>query len=100
MKNVQVRGPEGQRAGVPEDALKQLLIDQWGLTVCQARVVALLAQGLQEKGVSGRIKRSVDTVHYHVKNVYGHRGLHDRGELLREVYRLMAEADVTIKLPE
>jgi DNA-binding NarL/FixJ family response regulator len=53
-----------------------------GLTPGQSRVFDLLLEGLAEKEIAHRLRRTSNTVHTHVKAIYRVFGVSSRPELL------------------
>ncbi len=59
------------------------------LSLGELRVVELLAQNLANKEISGRLGVSVNTVKFHLNNVYKKTGAHSRAELVSRISEIV-----------
>jgi len=60
----------------------------YGLTVAEARVSELLAQGMDVSEISEKLQNSVHTVRAHVKNIYGKTGDNSRASFVKRINSL------------
>jgi DNA-binding CsgD family transcriptional regulator len=72
----------------PDRALEPQWLRRWGLTAREAEVAGLIAQGYSLASTAARLGISSDTVHTHVKRIYGKLNVFNRAEL---TYKLLTE---------
>jgi len=58
---------------------------RYGLTSRESEVLELLLQGLGNREISERLFMSVNTLKFHLKNIYGKLGVHSRSEAMRRL---------------
>lgn len=66
-------------------ALNHKTIEIEGLTPAQTEVLRHALHGLDEAAIAARLKRSVHTVHTHLKAIFRHFEVHSRPELIVKV---------------
>ncbi len=66
------------------------LADQYGLTAAQARVAALIMEGLATKSIAYELQISVHTVRRHTEQIFRKCGVRSRLELTARLWRQMA----------
>ncbi|MDQ1007873.1 DNA-binding NarL/FixJ family response regulator [Streptomyces sp. V4I23] len=58
-----------------------------GLTTREGEVLTLIAEGLANADIAGRLGISTATVKTHINNLFAKAGLHDRAQAVRYAYR-------------
>jgi DNA-binding NarL/FixJ family response regulator len=71
--------------------LSALIRDRLGLTDQQAKVAAMLYEGLTEAAIAEALCVSADTVHYHRKQVYLRLDVHDQRTLMRRIFEILGK---------
>jgi DNA-binding CsgD family transcriptional regulator len=66
---------------------RERLRDQYGMTPREIEVAALLAQGLSNIGVAGRLRISPHTARHHTQRVLAKLGVHSRAEAAARLRR-------------
>jgi len=80
-----VLAPPAIASDAPVDSLDEPLIES--LTARERDVLALLAEGLSNKGIAGRLQISDQTVKFHVASIYGKLGASNRTDAVRLAFR-------------
>jgi DNA-binding NarL/FixJ family response regulator len=75
------QGPAGPRQGEGRGELPD------GLTVREAEVLALVAAGLSNSEIAGRLQVSMATVKTHINNLFAKTGVRDRAQAVGYAYR-------------
>ena len=76
--------PDGATAAPsPRDRLR----DEYGMTPREIEVAALLAQGMSNVGVAGRLRISPHTARHHTQRVLAKLGVHSRAEAAAKLSR-------------
>ncbi|XVQ85324.1 helix-turn-helix domain-containing protein [Microbispora siamensis] len=73
---------------VPRGPRRTTAANPGGLTLRQAEVLALLAEGLSNAEIAGRLSLSVKTVDHHVSAVLDKLGVANRGQAVAAAHRL------------
>jgi DNA-binding CsgD family transcriptional regulator len=84
-----LRGEWQQRMEVaaPAASLPERLRDEHGMTPREIEVAGLLAQGLSNVGVAGRLRISPHTARHHTQRVLAKLGVHSRAEAAAKLSR-------------
>jgi DNA-binding CsgD family transcriptional regulator len=72
-------------APAPAAQISPLLLDAYGLTAAQSRVVALVVRGHSTRQIAGELHLSANTVQEHLTAAFGKFGVRSRRELVAAV---------------
>ncbi|WP_256962033.1 response regulator transcription factor, partial [Streptomyces sp. NRRL B-24572] len=83
-----LRQPVGVRPGVPPGAsVGSPGPDADGLTERETEVLVLVADGLSNPEIAGRLRISTATVKTHINNLFAKTGVRDRAQAVRYAYQ-------------